>query len=347
MSPKARNYGNLHKLDWTPNWVFRKYSSQKRKEFVASTGFPAEEKYAPQAYKKGIELFNEWLGQYVESGRQLLIKDLARAVLASKESKKGGKHGATYRSAHNQITNHIIPAFGHFRPDQLTSLKWEQYDTEERRNGKRTALANTRKFVVEIMNRALDEGLVRRIPDFKNNDPESAPPRYLYRAEIRRFMRGAAPTTKLLAFIMWKQGPRPSEVLQYRFSMIRFEDGPHGTIEIPGKITKNGKTRIIPLNSRVSRVLRYLKARSNSDCLFPSPKNPNEPMQEYKTGFETAFRRAELDAIPYNFRDTAITDMLRRGLSSIFIAKYVQNSALIIEKRYAVALTDSLRKVAG
>lgn len=347
MSPHAKNYKQLKKLDWTPNWVFRKYSSAKKKEFVFSTGLPAEEKYAAQAYKKGVTAFDEWLGQFVPSGRQLLLKDIARAVLASKESKKGGKQGATYRSAYNQITNHILPAFGHLRPDQLTSLKWEQYDSEERKKGKRTALANTRKFVVEIMNRAFDEGLVRRVPDFKNNDPESAPPRYLHRDEIRRFMRTASPLTKLLAFIMWKQGPRPSEAMQYRFSMIRFEDGRHGTIEIPGPITKNGKTRSIPLNSRVSRILRYMKKRATSDCLFPSPKDSALPMQEYKTGFEGAFRRAGVDAIPYNFRDTAITDMLRRGLSSVFIAKYVQNSALIIEKRYAVSLADSLREVAG
>jgi site-specific recombinase XerD len=355
---KSKKYPNLHKLSWTPNWVFRKYSSEKHQEFVASTGVLAEEKNAAKAYKIGVEKFDDWLKSYLPSGRQILIRDIGRAVLSTKESKKGGIRGAQYRSAQNQINNHIIPEFGHLRPDQVTSIRWQHYDTQERarvrHNAKgkelppRKALFNTRKFLIEIMRRAFDEGLIKRIPEFQNNDPEPAEPRYLRRKEIRKFLHAASPGTKLLAFIMWKQGPRPSEACQYRYSMIDFEEGPSGVIRIPGEITKNGKPRTIPLNSRVSRVLKREKRRSTTDCIFPSPTDPDRPISEYKTGFETAFAKAGIkNAIPYNFRDTAITDMLRRGKSPTFIGKYVQNSAVIIEGRYAVAVREEMEGVAG
>ena len=121
---KSKKYPNLHLYPKSPNWVFRKYSSAKRAEFIKSTG----ERDEARAYKRGLQLFNDWLGVYLPSGRQLLFKDVARAVLVAKESKKRN----TYRSAKNQIENHLVPAFGHLRLDQVTALRWDQYDSQER-----------------------------------------------------------------------------------------------------------------------------------------------------------------------------------------------------------------------
>jgi integrase len=357
MSTKAKNYPRLHKLDWTPNWVYRQYSKEKRKEFVWSTGLEATEKNAPRAYKLGVEAFDLWLGQFLPSGRQLQIKDLARANLASKESSKGGKRGSNYRSVRNQTDNHIIPAFGHLRPDQMTSRRWEQYDCEERKRvrfdakGKalppRTALFNTRKVLSEILARAEEEGLIKRVPDLKNNDPKAAPPKYLTRKEILSIRHQGSPSIRLLMFFMEHQGARPGEVLQYRWDMINLADGPTGMLNIPGAITKTGRARSIPLNTRVHRYLKWARRRSASPFLFPSPKYSNRPVTTYNKAWERACTLAGVEFDIYNLRDTWITNALKRGLSSTFIGRYCDNSPAMIEARYAVAEREAMKGVAG
>jgi hypothetical protein len=395
---RSKHYPNLIRRTWTSAWVFRKYSSEKGKEFEASTGIPAEDRRAAEAYKIGLDLFNDWLGSHLPAGR-VLIKDLARAVLASKESKKGGKKGNTYRSAKNQIENHVIPAFGHLRPEQITTLKWETYDAEERQRVyerkvgdrvlkyKRTKLFNTRKFVLEILNRAYDEKLIKSVPNLKNHDSKAKGPRKLDRQTIRQILKCSSPSPKLLAYILWKQGPRPGEALQYRFSMIRAGKDGRDWMHIPGEITKTGRARSIPMNSCVARVLRRVRKDAESDLIFPSPKDSNVPQREYKTAWKSACRRAvtaevtrleaqlkceenpkgnkelerelvqararlperrmEFKADIYNLRDTFISERLEEGFSSVFIGKYCDTSGEMIDRKYAVAGEEVLGKIAG
>jgi len=377
---KSRRYPNLHKYSTSPFWVFRKYSSVKRQEFVKST---REDKDEAKAYKKGLELFNEWLGTSLPSGRDILIRDIARAVLAGKERKEK----TTYDTAANQIRNHIIPAFGHLRPNQITPLKWDQYDELERRKGKRSKTQPTQRVLKEILRRAQEEALIRNLPKLRNHDAPPEAPRYLEYQERRRIFHQAGLPGKLWMFTMSKQGPRPRELLRYRWDMLRWSTekwtGKSGRprtriqaeIDIPGAITKNKTPRTIALNSRVARILAWMLRKGaqwnltqaeldplspkerrgrkwivesvSSQFIFPSPINPGKPMLEYKTAWETACSKAQITAVPYNLRDTAITDMLNRGEQSSFIGKYVQNSAAMIDLKYAVLIRKSMRKLAG
>lgn len=359
----AKRYPNLYHYPYSPNWVFRKHSKEKRKSFVFSTGLPATPTNEAAAYKKGLEEFDRWLGVFLPSGRQLLIRDLARAVLAAKEGSP-----SNYRFVKNQVNNHIIPHFGHFRPDQITTLRFQHYVAEERKrvyrrkNGseyRRTRFDHTRRVLVEILNRALDEGLIERVPKLDNPDPEAAPPVYHSRAAVRKILHSysrpskekkvdpRAISGKLLAYIMWKQGARPGEVLQYRFSMITWESPTKAKIRIPGAITKTRRPREIPLNSRVARILYWLKARTPGDCIFPSPTRPGEHMRNYDTAWNSACARAGVEANIYELRDTFITDALLRRNSSTFVAKYVDSSTEMIDKRYAVAIRQAMEGVAG
>ena len=350
---KSKKYPNLHKYDDRPNWVFRKYSSQKRKEFIKSTGETDE----ARAYKEGLRLFNDWLGSMLPDGRDVLVRDLARAILVSKESKKE----RTYNTAKNQLQNHVIPHFGHLKPSEITPLRWNQYDSIERqriyrkilkpghvREWKRTKLWNTRKALLEILLRARDEGLIHFVPKLKNHDSPAKPPRYLDHQVVRKILHASSPTTKLLIFIVYRSGARPGEVMQYRWDMINWKDGKHGSISIPGTITKTGRSRKIPLNSRVSRILKWLAPRAANDLLlFPSRTDSSKPMGDYSSGFVNACARAGVKVDMYNFRDTYITNSLKRGINSAFIAKYVDSSIVMIDKKYAVAEGDAMREAAG
>ncbi len=339
----SRRYPELHKYEGRPYWVFRKYSKTKRKEFVATTGIEARESAAPEAYKRGRELFDEWLGNYLPSGRPILIRDIARSLVAAKETKKKN----TYKSFKNQVENHIIPAFGHLRPDQVTVGMWKRYDEEQRRKGDRTRLFNTLKALREILNRAKDDKILKFVPRLKNTDSPPQPPRRIPRKTYLKIRRELHWKVRWLAFLMYEQGGRPTEVMQYCFSMIDWQDGPTGTIAIPAEITKTNRFRKIPLSSRVSRALFWLRSKSKGDCVLPSRSDPNRPLSAYNAVWDRTMAKLKLSYTIYNLRDSFITNKLEMGLSSTFIGKYCDTSSEMIDRKYAVAEDSILQKVAG
>jgi integrase len=266
-------------------------------------------------------------------------------VIASKEcDKSDSKKWRTYSSALIQANRHILPNFGALRPAAITTTRWKDYDQMERRNG-RKALFNTRKLMVEILRRAADEGLIQRLPELPNLDPPAEPPRVIDRATFRKLYWELSPSIRLLAVIMLRQGARPREVLQYTWRMIDFKKGKHGWITIPGEITKTGRTRSIPLNPAVSQILARQKRETASPWVFPNRKGTG-PVKTYAKVWDRACDEVGVDFDIYNLRDTFITEKLAEGLSTVFIAKYVDNSALMIERKYAVPLESAMEQVA-
>jgi integrase len=346
---KNKRYPNLHRLPYSPNWIYRKYSSQKKREFLCSTGIPAKDSTAAQAYKIGVERFNKWLGTHLPSGRAILMRDIFRAVLASKEQLKGGQHGSSYRSCKNQIEKHLSPNFGHLRPEQVNARMWREYDRIERNRG-RNALFNTRKYMMEALHRAEEHGALQRVPELPKLDPRPAPPKYLDEKIVKQILdHRSARFSKDLYFLLWKQGPRPTEAAQYEWEMIHWKEGKHGTIHIPARISKNNRARVVPLNSEVSKMLkkRRRKRRRGERYIFPSRYVSGTYQKNYRKGFESACQDLGIDAVPYNLRDTFITNCLKRGLSPTFIGLYTDTSATMIQYKYAVGEYEALQEVAG
>jgi len=344
MSHTSKKYSNLYKDPKSPYWSFRKYSSEKRQEFKRSTGLEDEAK----AYKKGLEMFNEWLGSEIDHSRVVLIKDIARAILSSKEVVKRDR---TYTTSKNQIEKHILPYFGHLKPCQITSLRWDEYDAHERKKGKRTKLFNTRKALIEILNRAKDENLIKKVPELKLHDQKSRQGKYIEEITVKTLICAASPDTSLLIEILYLMGARPGEVIQYEYSMIHWDEGVHGTISIPGRITKTGRSRKIPLNSRVSALLWFRMHEKGGKYVFPSPSDPNRPIREYKTGWNSACRKVGItrkdNILLYDLRDTWVTNQAKRNIPIGFTAKYADTSPEMIHKIYLRTVDDSMQNVAG
>lgn len=370
---KIPGYDHLYWHPGRPGIYYKRWSPEKQRPFVYSTGFDNPK----EASKLGKKEYDDWLGVHVDSKGLRLIRDFGRAVLASKVARKGGKGGPTYESARVQIMNHIIPHFGHLKPIEVTPLRWDLYDAAERTRihkrliknkakkvireipYTRTKTAHTRKHLLEILRRAKDEGLIPHVPKLKNHDGESAPPRYIPKATILDLIRAAGRGrraghwgrgTKFLIYILWKTGARPGEALQYRWDMLRLETDGTWFLDIPAAITKTNRARSIPLNRRLARLLARLKPRATGPHFFPAPPKPGKaprPVQDYKSGWTTACERLGVDFDAYNLRDTFITDAIKRKESLSDIARYVDNSAAIIDAKYAVALRESLKGVAG
>ena len=367
---KSSKYPNLYRYDYSPFWVFRKFSAAKGKEFVRATGETQE----AQAYKAGMRAFSEWVAQK-NSPRSgpTTFKTLALEVLQTKEPPATRPN--TYATAKNQIEKHLIPAFGHLRPNQITRLLWERWvSSEHRRPGGIKKFFNAHKAIMEVLRRALEEGFIERLPELKNPDAKSESGTYIEDEIVARIIASASPDTALLVEIMHLMGARPGEILQWEFAMI---DWRAGTIAIPGRITKTKRARTIPINSRV---LDLLKSRSleGSPFVFPAPGGAG-PMKGYKTGWRSALMRASCSracgvhcarekgsrqydcgfdpkafarsvfgsVTIYDLRHTWVSNQARKNLPMIDVARYIDTSPAMISSIYAKSHPSTMKEIAG
>ena len=269
----------------------------------------------------------------------MTLGELAHAVLKTKETKRK----TTYEIYRFQVEKIIVPFFGHLKPKELTVLKWEQFLSDQRKIGKRRHFGGLKRVLINILHHAMDEGLIEKIPKLKDYDDEPEPPRYITDEQAIKIIHASKGIMKLFVLIMWKQGGRPREVLRYRYSDI--DSG--GSLSIRKDISKTNRSRLIPLNSSVLRAIKFSKKHATSDYIFPNPKDPSKPMHNYKTAWNTVMKKLGYDFVPYNMRDTFITNALRRGMSAAFIGKYCDNSALMIDKKYSAPTNEMLKKIAG
>lgn len=334
---KAKRYPNLYRKPGQPNWVFSKYSADRGGEFRISTGIPATDANAGEAYREGMRRFNEWLGSLaIRVYRDPLVRDIAKIV---HEGKKAGTHAEL--KVRTELSNHILPNFGHLRPSQVTAMRLKEYENEERARG-RKSLYNTRKYLFEILNLAKSEGLIRELPVWKLSDPAAAPPKFIDAATFRRIRRRVDGAEKLILFILYYQGARPREVCRYRWEMINWRDG---TIAIPKAITKTRRARTIPLNSRVLRALSPLRRAEGP--IFPMRGAPDKCRAVYDRGWLEATEALGLNFEVYNLRDSWVTRKLNAGANIVDVARYIDSSVKEIERRYAVSMPDVMRVIAG
>ncbi len=328
-------------------FYYRRYSSKKRKQFFRTTG---EKNSAAKAYGIGLKAYNDWIGRVSQETGEIYFDRYAEKFLERRLENDAIRSG-TKRLASYEVTR-LIEGLGHLRLEQITNERYVDWVKESKALGGRQKFFNAKKALLQILRAAHDAGHIHKVPKLDNLDAAAAPPTFLKRDQVRAILKQCkSRNLKLMVFIMWKQGARPGEILQYEWSMIDWDDGEHGSIKIPSSITKTKRTRTIPLNSRVSRVLwRLFRSpnRAPTPFIFPSHKDPTRPLKQPNKGFEIAAARAGITGItPYALRDTFVTDRLKKGVSLAFIAKYLDSSPKMLAERYAVAEEEAMKGVAG
>lgn len=351
--------------------MFRKFSSEKGKDFTKST---YESKNEAKAYAIGLAAFNEWLGLSSFHSKTPLFKDLARMILNQKLKLPDEQLAENTKRSSERDYEYLIKYFGHLKIDQITPTRWENHYIEQL-GIKPQKFFNRRKALIEIMLRAQREGIIAVMPRFSNPDPAPSEGLYLEDDLVRRLLDGCySDDQRMLIEIVWRQGARPGEVLQYEWSMINWAEGEHGFIHIPAAITKTRRARSIPLNPRISQLLRDQSDEDDGRHIFLGRYNPTEPRKWYRTGWEGAVKRAALQiqreiedsgirkntlpelqemalklrsATIYDLRGTFITNCLDQGISSTLVGKYVDSSGTMIDKRYARRKQSAMQAIAN
>lgn len=255
----------------------------------------------------------------------------------SEKLKRPTLRPATKRSFANSVRLHLIPGLGGILIDRVTNAIWlEWIEKEQIKEDRRlTKFFNVRKALIEILRAALDAGHISKMP--KLDDPDIYEPvgRVVEDAEIFKILWASRKPFRFIFFTFWLMGNRPCEILQWQWSMIRWGEPGKTWIDIPARISKTGRTRAIPIDPSVSRILWRRSKRGNASIfVFPARGDLTRPHLTYSSAWHTACEHAKIDAMPYDMRRTRITKWAAAGKSLAFIARQLDTSETMIRRFY-------------
>jgi len=112
-----------------------------------------------------------------------------------------------------------------------------------------------------------------------------------------------------------------------KWSNVEFE---YGFIELLE--TKSGKSRKVPISSKLMKVLE--EAKNDTEYVFINP-DTNMPYNDIKKSFHTVLKKAGIEDFRFHdFRHTAATRMLEKGADIRTVQEILGHSSVSVTERY-------------
>lgn len=306
--------------------------------------------------RKQFEALTSSMNKLAGEKKELLFREFALAYMEAKLRDLTLRE-STRRSFECQVRGHLIPAFGALPIEKVNNAEWLYWVTEKKKDaegrppgrGRMTRFFNARKYLMEILIAAKEDGHVEKLPRLSNPDESRNVGRVLEDREILRILRHTKKRIfRFFFFVLWKMGCRPREILKWEWDMIRWGEPGKTWIDIPARISKTVRHRSIPINPSVSRRL-YAEFTHGvtSKFVFPNVKDPSRPQLSYHGAWATACKRAgiKVKAMPYDMRRTFITEKAADNQPMIYVAKTLDTSTKMIESTYAKAQAQVMENI--
>lgn len=176
----------------------------------------------------------------------------------------------------------------------------------------------------------MDMRKVKLLPE--NNEKEV----YLTTVEVHRLI-DCAPTDdlRLAIILMVTTGLRPGNVYRMEYAWIDFE---RHSITIPATDMKGKKTFTVGLGEELTQAIKQHRRGQKriGRYLFPSPIDPNKPVHDMRTAWETACSKAKLSITPHQLRHTFASLLLANGVDIKRVSELLAHANInVTSRRYA------------
>ena len=214
-----------------------------------------------------------------------------------------------------RIDAHLGPFFGQMKAQALGSAAQRQYIEHRRRQKAEPATINKE---LSWLRRALKLGarheppLVLRVPHFEMLPVDNAREGILDHEQYRA-VRDALPRYARIALVVsYHTGCRKGEIRAIRKDKI---DLKARRIHLPGRTTKNGKPRYLPIYGDMDAELDMALSSCEGACPLLI-QHEGKPLFDFEKAWSTACELAGVpDALFHDLRRTALTNMIEAGLS--------------------------------
>lgn len=274
-------------------------------------------------------------------------------------TKKSDKEPKTIEGYRSILNCHLLPEFGKIKLVSLRLSQAELFKTRliDDKKLSRVRINHIIKVLKMILNDSVKTGSVIRSP-FINLDylkVQTKPKVYWLPNEISKFLTANHDDHYYpLYCFMLNTGVRPSEARGLMWDKVDFN---RGIVEISRSFgsfglresTKSKKSRDIPMNDIVIKILKELKSRSNGlDFVFTCPIGDSISNHFGDREFPRAIKRAGVRSIQFrNLRTSYACNFVMNGGDIFTLSKILGHySVQITEQRYADLHPDFLKREA-
>ncbi len=182
---------------------------------------------------------------------------------------------------------------------------------------------------------------IKKIKLFPKKEAEHPRERILSDEEQAALLAKAPTYLKpIIETALWT-GMRLGEILSLQWTDVRLT-ARLPEIVVRGENDKSGKTRKIPIITKLSRVLDALPR--TTDYVFFNPET-KKPWTSIKRSFGTARRGAKLkDARFHDLRHTFATMCIEHGVDLVTLQQWMGHSTIIMTARYVKAGSEAMRQ---
>jgi integrase len=255
------------------------------------------------------------------------------------------KAGRTIAVSMDFTGRSILPFFGHFRTDQITSVDCKQYIAERRAAGRADGTIWTQMNHLRIaLGWAAKMNMIERAP-YVERPPQPKPrERFLTHNEIAQLIEvDCAFHVRLAILIMLTTAARVGAVLDLTWSKVDFERSQVDFRAGPGP--RKGRA-VVPMNRALQEALRTARQAALTDHVI---EWAGKPVGSIKKGFNQAVKLAGLTEVsPHVLRHTAAVHMVEAGVSMDEVSQFLGHSnTSITASVYARYSPQHLRKAAN
>jgi integrase len=320
-------------------------------------------------YQRG----DSWVGQYKDRGKtvqktlgkkSLITKTMAREIVKKIEHQiKLGKYDmldaeipsfsdyaeeyVAYQREVKRIRSHertrqCVGHFARYFGDlKLNEISTDHIDLYKQKRLAESVKQNTVARELQVIRNLFNHAAKRNKFFGKNPVSESGiqytndkKERVLTIEEEKRLLEVSPIHLKHVIQIALNTGMRRGEILGLQWDWIDFEEN---YIYLPQTHTKSQKSRKIPINEIVRRILLERKLLSGgSQFVFPSEESKTGHLNWLKRSFTTACKNAKIEDLRFHdLRHTAATRLVESGIPLHAVAKLLGHSTVRVTERYS------------
>jgi integrase len=333
-------------------WIsYRLPDGKQRREPV---GFSIEEARAAEGKRRAQKIENPGILERVPA-EKMTFSELTIWYL----DLKSVKNLASSKRVTQALAN-FNQEFGNRIVASIKTLDLENYQHKREENGKAPATIDMEISIAKTMvTKAFDNDLVdgRTVKAFRRvkrklRKAGNARKRTLSVAEYLRLCHAAPAHLRAILTVAYNTGMRLGELRLLQWAHV---DREAGFIRLPASLTKEGRTKTIPMNHHVRRVLAELPRALTHDFVFTYLGKPITSPGGCKKALQTACqatgvcfgRDRENGLIFHDLRRTVKTHMLAAGVDKIHRDLIVGHALQGMDAHYISPSEDELHAAMG
>lgn len=218
----------------------------------------------------------------------------------------------------------ILPHFGEYRPDQITTEQCRAYASKRQFEGRKQGTVHTELgHLRSALRFAQQQRMIDHAPHIERPTKPAPKERYLEAPEIAKLIEcTSAPHIKLAVLLLLGTAGRVSAVLELTWDRVDLDRGVIN-LRLESDQTRKGRA-IVPIGRGLRAALQTAKDASLTDYVVEYGGNP---VKSIKKGFYNAVKRAKLvDVDIHCLRHTAAVVMVSNGIEMERVAQFLGHS---------------------